>query len=164
MLKYPQYLKSGKLFTRAHEKAIWIKSWSDRRKACKKPGIIVTPAGMLKGGNARFYMKKLARNENNGVFLVSYQIPGTPGAILLENGTYNFGKRSERVKAKIRWFDFSSHCGREQLIEILEKNKISKIILVHGEKEKLETFQKELLEKKIGKEVIVPENGDKIRI
>ncbi|MCD6154608.1 MAG: MBL fold metallo-hydrolase [Candidatus Verstraetearchaeota archaeon] len=164
MLRHSKYIKNYKLFNRAHERAKWITGWSQRKKACKKPGIIVSPAGMLKGGTAVFYMKRLARNERNAIFLVSYQIPGTPGRILLESGIYNFGRRSEKVKAEIGWFDFSSHSGRRELIEIIEKNKIKKVILVHGEGEALLKLGEELRDRRLAEDVIVAKNGEEIRV
>jgi len=164
MLRHPRFFRNYKLLVRALEKAKWVSGWSDRRKACKKPGIIVSPAGMLKGGNAVFYMKKLARNERNAVFLVSYQIPGTPGHILLESGVFNFGKKVEKVKSRVEWFDFSSHCGRKELLEIIGKmKKDTKVILVHGEEGDIEKLGEEIVEE-FKLEVIIPKNGDKIEI
>ena len=164
MLKYPKYFRSYKLLSRALEKAKWVSGWSDRRKACKKPGIIVSPAGMLKGGTSVFYMKKLARNEKNAVILVSYQIPGTPGHILLENGVFNFGKRVEKVKAEVKWFDFSSHSGRKDLLKIISKvKKDAKIIMVHSERESAEAFANEVKDS-IGVEIMTPENDESIVI
>lgn len=164
MLKHPRYFRDYKLLIDAHKSAIWIDTWSKRRKACRNPGIIVTPAGMLKGGNARFYMKKLAKEEKNAVFLVSYQITGTPGALLLEKGIYNFGNGMEKVKAKVEWYNFSSHCGNRELLETIKTNQVKKVILVHGEKEKLENFQKMVQEEKIAEEVIIPKAGEEILI
>ena len=57
----------------------WVEGWRDRRRASKDPGVIVSPAGMLKGGPAAFYISKVGKKASNAVFLVSYQIPGTPG-------------------------------------------------------------------------------------
>lgn len=164
MLRHPRFFRNYKLLVRALEKARWVSGWADRRRACKKPGIIVSPAGMLKGGNAVFYMKKLARNERNAVFLVSYQIPGTPGHILLESGVFNFGKKVERVKSRVEWFDFSSHCGRRELLEIASKmEKNTKVILVHGEESEMIKLGKEIAEK-YGLEVIIPENDERVKI
>ncbi len=166
MLRYPEFFRNYKLLARALEKAIWISGWSQRKKACKKPAIIVSPAGMLKGGTAVFYMKKLARNEKNAVFLVSYQIPGTPGHILLENGVFNFGKRIEKVKAKVKWFDFSSHCGKKELTDIIkkvkEKREDAEIVMIHGEKENLKVFAEEIRDT-LKTEIIIPENNEIIK-
>ncbi|MCS7386950.1 MAG: MBL fold metallo-hydrolase [archaeon GB-1867-005] len=164
MFKHPRYFRNYKLLTKALEKAKWVSGWSDRRKACKKPGIIVSPAGMLKGGTAVFYMKKIARNEKNAVILVSYQIPGTPGHILLESGVFNFGKRVERVKAEVRWFDFSSHCGKKDLLNIISKmKKNTKIIMVHSEEDSAKSFVNEVKDA-LGIEVITPSNEEEIEI
>jgi len=81
----------------------------------KTPGAIVSPAGMLKGGAAMFYMESVSRKRENAVFLVSFQIPGTPGSILLEKKKFMFHGRASKVEAKVDQFDFSSHVGRANL-------------------------------------------------
>ncbi|NIU83330.1 MAG: MBL fold metallo-hydrolase, partial [Candidatus Thorarchaeota archaeon] len=93
----------------------WIKGWKDRRKNATKPGVIISTAGMLKGGPAMFYMSKIGKKSCNGVFLVSYQIPGTPGRQLLDRGICPINGKMKKIKAKVGHFDFSSHSGASEL-------------------------------------------------
>lgn len=161
-LGYPQHFRDYKLLSDALKKAIWVDSWSERRRICKKSGVIIAPAGMLKGGIVRFYVKKIAREEKNAIFLVSYQVEDTPGAMLMKSGEYNFGKKVEKVHAKVKYFDFSSHCGNRELLNVIKSVNAKKVVLVHGEKKKLEQF-KEIIEKeKLAEQVIIPEVGEEI--
>ena len=54
-----------------------------------------------------YYMERLALSENNAVYLVSFQVPGTGGAKLLESGRFPIKEVEQEVKAKIRHFDFN---------------------------------------------------------
>src|SRR3989442_1829784 len=84
----------------------------DRRKASKTPGVIISPAGMLKGGASVFYMENVASKKENAVFLVSFQVPGSPGRILLDRRKFVIHGRARPADAQIERFDFSSHRGK----------------------------------------------------
>src|SRR4030066_409328 len=48
---------------------------------------------MLQGGTAIFYMEKLGFRTENAIFLVSFQVPGTGGSKLLEQGTFTVAEK-----------------------------------------------------------------------
>ncbi len=136
MLNHSTCLRDPELFKRAIRKAQWINEWHDRRRAIETPSVIVSPAGMLKGGAAIFYMENVSGNRKNAVFLVSFQIPGTPGRTLLEEHKFMVHGKMKKVEAQIDKFDFSSHCGKSQLRETLYKmNKKTKVFVMHGSEE-----------------------------
>jgi putative mRNA 3-end processing factor len=118
-----------------------ITGWRDRRQAVRRADIIVAPSGMLQGGTAMFYMERLSLNEKNGVFLVSFQVPGTGGAKLLETGFFKIKEMDVEVKANAQHFDFSSHCGKSQLETFLRgiKGKPN-VYVIHGEPENCESL------------------------
>jgi putative mRNA 3-end processing factor len=129
----PNSLRDQELFSRAIRRAQWIDQWPDRRKATKMPSVIVSPAGMLKGGAAIFYMESISMSDKNGVFLVSFQIPGTPGRILEEKGQFMLRGKMRKVQAFVEKFDFSSHCGKQELRKTLSNvNREAKVFVVHG--------------------------------
>ena len=129
----PNSLRDQELFSRAIRRAQWIDQWHDRRKATKMPCVIVSPAGMLKGGAAIFYMESISMSDKNGVFLVSFQIPGTPGRILEEKGQFMLRGKMRKVQASVEKFDFSSHCGKQELRKTLSNvNRKAKVFVVHG--------------------------------
>ncbi|MEM3553303.1 MAG: MBL fold metallo-hydrolase, partial [Candidatus Bathyarchaeia archaeon] len=132
-MDYRESLKDSKLFEKAVKKAEWIESWKARRKAVKTPSVIISPAGMLKGGAAAFYSEVLAKNDKNAIFLVSYQVPGSPGRLLLEKRKLPIKGKLRKVEAKVEKFDFSSHVGRKELEEFLSKlDSKTKVFVVHG--------------------------------
>lgn len=133
LMNHPDSLKDEELFKKAVRKTKWIGAWNERRKAVKTASVIISPAGMLKGGAAIFYMEEVAKKKNNAVFLVSFQIPGTPGSILLERRRFVIQGRSRKVEAEVEKFDFTSHGGRSDLQAILSKlGSKTKVFAVHG--------------------------------
>jgi len=164
VMNYKEFLRDPKLFTDAMHSADWVEGWRDRRKAIKTPGVIISPAGMLKGGPAVFYTSKIGKKSNNAIFLVSYQIPGTPGRELMEKGVCLIDGKMRKVKARVQHFDFSSHCGASQLKEAVKKLKGKpKIYVVHGAEGNCELFAK-WIKNELGLEATAPKAGDIVKV
>ncbi len=164
IMNHTEFLRDPKLFMNAMRSADWIDSWRDRRKAVKSPKAIISTAGMLKGGPAAFYVSKLGKKANNAIFLVSYQIPGTPGKELLEKGVCTIDGRVRKVKARYEHFDFSSHCGASQLKDSLRKlGGKPKVFVVHGEEENCKELAK-WAESELGVDAVAPKTGDTFEI
>ena len=164
LLRYPNYLRDHKLFLETVNNTNWIKGWRERRQAVKKPGVIVSPAGMLKGGNAIFYMNTIAKKEANAVFLVSYQIPTSPGSILLKTNKFLIGGKMREVNAQVGQFSFSSHSGRSQLVETVKLvGGDAKVFVVHGDEENCYRLAEEI-KQEIGVVAAVPQAGDIFQI
>ncbi|MEM3549570.1 MAG: MBL fold metallo-hydrolase [Candidatus Bathyarchaeia archaeon] len=164
MMNYIQFLKDPKLFMDAMHIVSWVEGWRDRRKATKTPCVIISPAGMLKGGPAAFYISKVGKRSNNAIFLVSYQIPGTPGRELLEKGVCLIDGKLRKVKAKVERFDFSSHCGAKELKETVGRiDGKAKIYVIHGAEGNCEHFA-EWIRKETGLEAAAPKPGDTFEV
>ena len=132
--EYPKSLRDEQRFKSAMRQAEQITNWNKRRHAARTAGVIVSPAGMLKGGASVFYMENIARDEKNGIFLVSYQVEGSPGRILLDEGRFTLRGKARKVKARVEKFDFSSHGGKTQLQETLrEVDKTTRVFVIHGD-------------------------------
>lgn len=133
IMKHTKSLRDPEMFVQSVKEVEWIGKWGDRRKAIKAPGVIVSPAGMLSGGAALFYLESVARRKENAIFLVTFQIPGTPGRILLERQKVMIHGRTRKVDAQVDKFDFSSHAGRNGLHDWLSGlSKNTKVFTVHG--------------------------------
>jgi len=157
---HPTFLRDYQLFMNAINSAKWIKGWRDRRLAAKKPGVIVSPAGMLKGGNAIFYMNSIAKKKENAIFLVSYQVPDSPGAKLLERKQFVLGGKMKKVKAAVDHFNFTSHSGKTQLLDTAKKtNGNAKVFIIHGAEENCQTLA-QIIEDEIGLETHAPKSGE----
>ena len=152
-------LRDPELFMSAIDDVLLVRKKRDRKKFVKRPCVIISPAGMLKGGPAAYYAMRLAGNPRNAIFLVSYQIPGTPGHNLLEEGTYIVNGKVQKVRAQVERFDFSSHAGMSDLHDVLSRLKgCPMIFTVHGAEgncEKLASWARE----ELGLEAVAPEAG-----
>jgi putative mRNA 3-end processing factor len=164
IMNYKEFLRDPKLFMNAMHSVDWIEGWRDRRKAIKSPGVIISTAGMLKGGPAAFYVSKIGKKANNAIFLVSYQIPGTPGKELLDKGVCTIDGKVRKVKARYEHFDFSSHCGASQLRDALRKlGGKPKVFVVHGEESNCEMFAK-WAESELGLDAVAPKTGETFEV
>jgi putative mRNA 3-end processing factor len=136
MLDIAESVKTPKTYAQAMAGVHMIRGWRDRRQAVRKADAIVAPSGMLQGGTVMFYMEKLALNANNSIYIVSFQVPGTNGAKLMETGMFPIKDRETRVNAKVKHFDFSSHSGRTPLQQFIRglKGKPD-VYVIHGEEE-----------------------------
>jgi putative mRNA 3-end processing factor len=164
MMSYPQFLRDERAFSDAIHSTTWVEGWRDRRKATRMPGVIISPAGMLKGGPAVFYISKIGKKSDNAVFLVSYQIPGTPGKELLEKGICVIDGKMRRIKARVEHFDFSSHCGASELKDALRKlGGKPKVYVVHGAEGNCELLAK-WARSELGLEAVAPKTGEKFKL
>lgn len=164
MLNHGEFLRDAKLLKDALNSAHWITGWRDRKKTAKKPGVIISTAGMLKGGPSMYYMSEIGERNYNGVFLVSYQIPGTPGRQLLDRGVFPINGKMKKVRAKLGHFDFSSHSGANQLREaVKDLGGNPKTFVMHGAEENCKLFA-EWINKEAGLEAEAPQTGDTYQI
>ena len=148
MFKHPSYLRDPKVFSDAINKAIAVKEHEKRKRAIEQPCVVISPAGMLVGGNATYYLQQLSFDPRNGIALVSYQGEGTPGKKLLETGKVTSRGKELSVSAEVRQFQFSGHADRNELFEIVGKIKGNpKVLTVHGDLESCEKFSLEIKEK-----------------
>ena len=145
ILRYPEYLKQPEDLEYALRRVKWIRNRMERRKLLKKPGVIVAPAGMLSGGWAEWYLKHIYKDDKNGVFFVSYQVPGTMGHKILNEKKFFIHGKEHIVQAQVEQFEFSGHSGKRELLEIARKlENPEKIFLIHGEEGSITYFKEEL--------------------
>ena len=164
MFRYPEYLKNINIFSDAVNDAFLVRNHSDRKRAIEKPCVVISPAGMLVGGNAVFYMQKLAFNDKNGIAMVSYQGEGTPGKKLLETGKILADGKEMKVKATVKQFQFSGHADRDSLFDMIKNIKGSpKVLTVHGDNESCMKFAEEIQEK-FGLNAYTPKLGEEISV
>jgi putative mRNA 3-end processing factor len=159
-----EFLRDPKLFVDAMHSADWVEGWRDRRRALKAPSVIVSPAGMLKGGPAAFYLSKIGKKAGNAIFLVSYQIPGTPGKELMDKGICTIDGKVRKVKARYEHFDFSSHCGASQLKGALRKlGGKPKVFVVHGAERNCELLAN-WAKSELGLDAVAPKTGETFEV
>lgn len=164
LLQYPDYLRDYNVFVDAIENTKWIRNQGERKRALDEPCVVISPAGMLVGGNAVFYLQELAFDKKNGIALVSFQGEGTPGRKLLETGKIQIRGKEKKGEAQVRQFEFSGHSDRTALFELIKKVKGNpKVVTIHGEKESCLKFSQEIHEQ-FGLDAFAPQNGETITI
>ena len=164
ILKHPEYLKEPEIFKTVLDKVVSINEHSQRKKALSDPCVVISPAGMLVGGNAVYYLQQLAFDDKNGIALVSYQGEGTPGKKLLETGKVSTRGKDLRVEAQVKQFQFSGHADRDSLFDMIKNIKGNpKVLTVHGDNESCTRFAEEIHER-FGLDASAPSIDDTISI
>lgn len=160
MLRYPKFLRDPIVFKKSIEEVESITSWNRRKKVVREPGVIISPAGMLVGGSAVFYMQEISKNQDNGIALVSYQGEGTPGRSLLDKREVTYGSKTIKCLAEVKRYEFSGHNSRKELFEILDKVKGNpQVLTVHGDSQSCIKFAEEITEK-YGFKAHAPDSGE----
>ncbi len=160
-LEFPELLKNPKSLGKALHSANWIKK-GKRNIALKEPSIIVTSAGMLEGGPIMWYLKKLYKDKKSKIFLTGYQVEGTNGRKLLEEGVVDLDDERIKVENKVKQFDFSAHASQDELIELTKLVEPELVVCVHGDEKVIKIFQKRL--KNEGFNSVAPKLGEEIKL
>ena len=164
MFKHPEYLRDPKIFSEAIKSSTAIREHAERKRAMGEPCVVISPAGMLVGGNAVYYLQQLSFNNKNGIALVSYQGEGTPGKKLLDTGKVSTRGKDLKVEAEVKQFQFSGHADKKELFDMIKKIKGNpKVWTVHGDSESCDMFAQEIHEK-FGFETYAPAVNDEITI
>jgi len=156
-------IKGSGTLKNVFKKIMKVKNNRQREKLLRKRerNIIITTSGMLNGGPVVHYIKKIYKDKNSKILLTGFQVEGTPGEKLLKTSFFEYKDISLEVNCKVKKFDFSSHAGKSELIEIIKKLNPKILICVHGDR--CEEFSQEI-GKMFGIKSYAPTNGDIIKI
>jgi len=164
MIRHPTFLRDPEIFKKAVTEAEWVSGWNRRKKIIREPCVIISPAGMLVGGTAVFYLQEMAKDNKNGIAIVSYQGEGTPGRTLLEKRVTIFDGRVRKCLADVKRFEFSGHNSRSELFEILDRVKGNpRVLTVHGDGPSCTKFAEEI-KLKYGYDAKAPDAGELIEL
>ncbi|MFX0080773.1 MAG: MBL fold metallo-hydrolase [Candidatus Hodarchaeota archaeon] len=171
-LDYPDYIKNIKVFRNALKKAHFVSKPKTRARIKKSSGVIISPSGMLKGGAAIDYIQSILLDPLSAIYLVGYQVEGTPGRNLLDEGIFEL-KESRKNKPNFNlkieaqcdydYFDFSSHSDSIHIHDYIEnltfkKNTNSDIFCIHGDNKSTTSLASELVNKNYNS--VAPEIGE----
>jgi putative mRNA 3-end processing factor len=131
-LDYPEYLRSAPRLKRSLGKMKVIHSSEDRKKAIKGE-VILTTSGMLDGGPVLWYINKMKDDPRSAILLTGYQVEGTNGRNLLENGIVNIRGVNQKVNCEINYFDFSAHAGHSELVKFVRDCHPEEVIIFHSD-------------------------------
>ena len=155
-LRNKKFINNPSLLEKAYQEFNIVKGWQDRRRAWRESSIIIASAGMLKGGPSLYYLKKIGYEPNNAVVLVSYQVPGSHGRRLLEEGL--MPQSDEPLRAQLEWLDLSSHADKRGLLEVVKKTKPRKVFIIHSDPKTGDEFREEIQSLGFVEEVVTAEN------
>jgi putative mRNA 3-end processing factor len=134
--RYPDFLMNLKKLKKGYRNVRLIKTNADRKRALKGD-VILTTSGMLDGGPVMEYLKWLKDNPKNALILTGYQVEGTNGRMVMDEGMMDFYGVKERLNCEICFYDFSAHAGHKELLEFVRKSKPENLVLCHGDNRNL---------------------------
>ena len=170
-LDYPESLKNSEIYKKALKKAQFI-SKKERAFANKSNAAIIAPSGMLKGGASINFVKSFINDPASAIYLVGYQVEGSPGRKLLEEGIFEYKEKGSRtkmankfkikVKCERDYFDFSSHADGAHLYNYIKnlkfKDDSENIFCIHGDPKATTTLSSKLAQNSYNS--VAPEIGE----
>jgi len=176
-LEYPEFIKDIRALKRVLKKTQFIFKKKDRASVKKSSGVIISPSGMLKGGAAIYYIQSILNDPASAIYLVGYQVEGSPGRALLDSGIFEFddskrnrsvlGNSSIKAVCDYDYFDFSSHADGNDLQKFIQdlkfRSKSNKnVFCVHGDNKSTTYLASELVKKDYNS--VAPEIGEIYKI
>ncbi len=153
-LAAPEYLADARRFRHALEGVNVVEHAGQRKKALHDADVIVTTGGMLDGGPVLFYIGELYRDPKSSILLTGFQVDGSNGRQLLDDGTLTVDESTIRPACEVLKFDFSAHAGHSDLVKLARASRAKTVVLMHGDhREAL----RDALEPTC--DVVLPENG-----
>jgi putative mRNA 3-end processing factor len=136
--QHGSYLADFPAYQRSQAGVKHVHSHRGRSVALKEADVIITTGGMLDGGPILYYLDHLRNDPKSGIALTGYQVHGTNGRRLMDDGTVDFdtrepGKSIHRVNCEVRHFDFSAHAGHKDLVHFARNTGAGDIVLFHGD-------------------------------
>jgi putative mRNA 3-end processing factor len=131
-----EYIKSPKELRRMKNRVKMVRS-SKGRKYAMGGDVIITTSGMLDGGPVLSYLRKFRNDKRNAVLLTGYQVEGTNGRLLMDEGKIKIQGVTQNVNCEVAFFDFSAHSGHKELIEFIHGCEPEKVILCHSDNREL---------------------------
>ena len=150
----PEYLAHPTKFRRALEGVHVVSSPTERRQAVRRGEVIVTTGGMLDGGPVLYYIRELHADPKSSIFLTGFQVEGSNGRRLLEEGTVVVDGEVIRPACEVMKFDFSAHASHSELVQLAKATRARTVVLMHGD-------QREALRDELATfcDVELPQNG-----
>ncbi len=163
-MDFPELIRDYDEFYEAMKWANWIVSPAQRDEVFNEPSVVVSTAGMLSGGPAVRYIQDIANVDHSAVFFTGFQVPGTPGRRLLDEGKFEADDRQLNCSGlDIRHFDFSAHAGKEGLHKFIKAADPPVLFVNHGEEEQCEALR-QWAEDELGCYSFAPKLGEKYKL
>lgn len=132
----------------------------------KDPCVIIAASGMCEGGRILHHLANNIENPLNTILIVGFMAEHTLGRRLVDRipELRIYGETHE-LKAEVKTLNsFSAHAGQDEILQYIEnmdRSRMRKIFLVHGEMNQSDRLAKEL--QRLGfPKVSIPVRGEKI--
>ena len=146
------YVRSTKKLRQAMTRTRVVHSPRGREKALGAE-VIVCTSGMLDGGPVLRYLDAIRDDPNSACCLTGFQVPGTNGRRLLDEGVLEINGELVKPRFQLRKFDFSAHAGHDDLVAFIEAADPRRVVLMHGDN------RQALADVLQGREVLLPVEG-----
>ncbi|MDY6764211.1 MAG: MBL fold metallo-hydrolase [Halobacteria archaeon] len=163
--QYPEYIRDSDALKRAWNHAKQVDP-QRRDRVLGSGSAVVTTSGMLTGGPAVYYVKRIRDDPVHKICLTGYQIEGTPGREALESKRAELDDKVVPISAQVELYDFSAHAGSTGLREYVEKavnSGVEHVLCVHGDEEDCVDFA-EWVRDELNVEAMAPKLGEEISI
>ena len=138
-----------------------VSGWQLRRKVADMSTVVLTTSGMLEGGPVHYYIKSRLGDPESHIVLTGYQIEGTEGRRLLEEGRMVIDGSEVEVDLRVSQLNFSAHADMEGLVKMVRAASPRLVIPVHGEE--TERFARYISEE-LGFEAFLPSVGEEVTL
>jgi metallo-beta-lactamase family protein len=140
-------------------KNVVSKGESQKINDLRQPAIIISSSGMCESGRILHHLAHNIADPRNTILFVGYLAEHTLGRKILEKEcTVRIFNDTYPVRAEVAVLNsFSGHADYNEMLEYvsnLDKKRLKKIFLVHGEKEAQTHLQKVLAEQKYTVEIV----------
>lgn len=161
-MDHPEFVADPGKLKKAFDDAWVVYNHGHRKKALRDCDVFVTTSGMLEGGPAMFYIENLRDDEKSAILTTGYQVEGTNGRKLLDEGKMDFRGVEQEVKMEAANYDFSAHAGHSELVQFAHDCGPDRVVLFHGEGDERLPLKKEL--EGDGFDVELATNGERIEV
>jgi putative mRNA 3-end processing factor len=132
LLDTPAFLRDPRRLERAF-RSVKVVHGNQGRKLAMQGDVILTTSGMLEGGPALGYLDAIRNDPHSAVLLTGYQVAGTNGRQLIEEGAVDFHGVTERVRCRTDIFDFSAHAGHSELVQFVRDCDPEEVVVFHSD-------------------------------
>jgi len=117
---------------------------SKRLNNTKESCIVISASGMMNAGRIKHHLFNSMENPKNGLLMVGYSAPYTPGG-KIRNGAKSlrlFGEKRNMNMKVYSMYSFSAHADRREMYDFIKNQKsLKKLFLVHGEYDTQKEFK-----------------------
>lgn len=132
---------------------------SKRLNDLHRSAIVIAGSGMMTGGRIVHHLEHHLWREDSSLVVVGYQARGTRGRRIVDGAKeVRIHGHEVEVRARVSTINgLSAHADQDDLLRWLEGTGGAKAVLVHGEPEVMDAFEKILADR--GRDSFAPERG-----